>query len=143
MDADTPSHTSDTRTDGADSCCWTVHPILQGRWSLYCDNSAWSRGRALKGVRSPRLGAATCGRCDFRLSSGLCLLSWKLGIVTPALSVLQGACGSQMRSRAGNCPADSKVWSNYEGLRLLLLSTHSNYSGSGGNKHTPSPRSRD
>lgn len=38
------------------------------------------------------------------------------------------------------CPANSKVWSNYEGLRLLLLSTHSNCSGSRGNKHTHRPK---
>lgn len=37
-------------------------------------------------------------------------------------------------------PANSKVWSNYEGLRLLLLSTHSNCSGSRGNKHTQPKR---
>lgn len=93
-----------------------------------CTRSQKSQAPALGLLR---MGDVTSGH------RGLCLLSWKMGIVNLAVPVLlQGACGSQMRSRAGKCPADSKVWSNYEGLRLLLLSTHSNYAGSGGNKHT-------
>lgn len=146
MDADRPSHTPDSPTAGTDSCHQTVNPSLHSSESRApCAMIAHSEAEEetlnkKSEVQAPTLGMppsgdATAGRLGCVCSAG------KMGIVTLALPVLQGACGSQMRSRAGKCPADSKVWSNYEGLRMLLLSTHSNCSGSGGNKHTPSPRS--
>lgn len=108
-----------------------------------CSDSSRSRkspGQSQKpqvpGLSLPLPGDVTSGHLGSRL------LSCKVGIVTLAVPVLQGGWGSQMRSWAWKCPANSKVWSNYEGLRLLLLSTHSNCSGSCGNKHIPGPRSR-
>lgn len=105
-------------------------------WQFRTEKEHWTKSQKSRvpGRSMPLTGDVTSGNL------GLRLFSCEVGIVTLAVPVLQGGCGSQMRSWAWKCPADSKVWSNYEGLQLLLLSTHSNCSGSSSNKHC-GPRS--